>query len=142
MGQLARVNCKAQLPEPFVEVSKLKGGVRRIPEGRNDKAWMLMKNAQMLDMYPLSKCVKIGDTVVYMEEGKNAGMWTIGLTRTGNLVGLDREQWERLPAQKKKAKLDRAKNILLKAGADFVAEDLASCNPALAKIESRLSSRK
>lgn len=57
-----------------------------------------MKNAQMLDVYSLSNCVKIGDTVVDIEEGKNAGMWTIGLTRTGNLVGLDQQQWERLTA--------------------------------------------
>jgi beta-phosphoglucomutase-like phosphatase (HAD superfamily) len=29
--------------------------------------------------------VKIGDTVSDIEEGKNAGMWTIGLTRIDNL---------------------------------------------------------
>ncbi|MGO9775779.1 MAG: phosphonoacetaldehyde hydrolase [Terracidiphilus sp.] len=100
--------------------------------------WMLMKNAQLLDVYPPKTCVKIGDTVVDIEEGRNAGMWTIGLTRTGNLVGLDSEQWAQLPEATKNAHLDRAKKILIGAGADFVAEDLASCNQALAKIERRL----
>jgi hypothetical protein len=98
MRQPAGVNCKALPPEPLADVSKLKGRARRIPERRDDKAWMPMKNAQMLDVYSLSNCVKIGDTVVDIEEGKNAGMWTIGLTRTGNLVGLDQQQWERLTA--------------------------------------------
>src|ERR1700722_11037194 len=64
--------------------------------------WMLMRNAQLLDVYPPAACVKIGDTVVDIEEGKNAGMWTIGLTRTGNLIGLDQEQWELLPEETKR----------------------------------------
>lgn len=104
--------------------------------------WMLIKNAQLLDVYPPKTCVKIGDTVVDMEEGRNAGMWTIGLTRTGNLVGVDSEQWAHLPEATKNAYLDRAKKLLIEAGADYVAEDLASCNQALAKIERRLSNGK
>lgn len=104
--------------------------------------WMLMKNAQLLDVYPPSACVKIGDTVIDIEEGKNAGMWTIGLTRTGNLVGLDREQWEQLPAAEQKVQLDRATKILFQADADYVAEDLASCNQCLSEIKLRLHDRK
>jgi phosphonoacetaldehyde hydrolase len=103
---------------------------------------MLMKNAQLLDAYPPSACVKIGDTVVDIEEGRNAGMWTIGLTRTGNLVGLDQQQWEQLSQASKKNRLRNAQNILRRAGADYVAEDLASCNQALAKIEKRLKNGK
>jgi len=110
--------------------------------GGRPAPWMLMKNAQLLEVYPPTTCVKIGDTVVDMEEGRNAGMWTIGLTRTGNLVGLDSEQWAQLPAATKKVQLDHAKKILIEAGADYVAEDLASCNHALAKIERRLRNGK
>lgn len=104
--------------------------------------WMLMKNAQLLDVYPPSACVKIGDTVIDIEEGKNAGMWTIGLTRTGNLIGLNRQQWEQLPETEKEVRLSRAKKTLLDAGADFVAEDLASCGEALAAIEKHLRNGK
>ena len=106
--------------------------------GGRPAPWMLMKNAQLLDVYPPRTCVKIGDTVVDIEEGRNAGMWTIGLTRTGNLVGVDGEQWAQLPGATKSALLNRAKKILIEAGADYIAEDLASCNHALAKIERRL----
>ncbi len=101
--------------------------------------WMLMKNAELLEVYPPRTCVKIGDTVVDIEEGRNAGMWTIGLTRTGNLVGLDQHQWNQLPEAGKKALLAQAEDVLRRAGADFVAEDLASCDPALSAIEERLS---
>jgi phosphonoacetaldehyde hydrolase len=100
--------------------------------------WMLARNAQLLDVYPPSSCVKIGDTVSDIEEGRNAGMWTIGLTRTGNLVGLDAASWGRLSAQEKQQRLRAAEEVLRDAGADFVAEDLPSCDPILAQIDRRL----
>ena len=100
--------------------------------------WMLMKNSELLDVYPPSACVKIGDTVIDIQEGKNAGMWTIGLTKTGNLIGLDQEQWAQLPQLEKEVRISRAEKILLEAGADFVAEDLASCDQALAEIDKKL----
>jgi phosphonoacetaldehyde hydrolase len=100
--------------------------------------WMMMKNAELLGIYPPRACIKIGDTVVDIEEGTNAGMWTIGLTRTGNLVGLEQSEWEQLSDAEKQARLDHATKTLRNAGADFVVEDLASCEEALATIEDRL----
>ncbi|HTX42226.1 MAG TPA: phosphonoacetaldehyde hydrolase [Acidobacteriaceae bacterium] len=100
--------------------------------------WMMMKNAEILGVYPPRACVKIGDTVVDIEEGRNAGMWTIGLTRTGNLIGLEQSEWEQLPDSEKQSRLNGATTALRNAGADFVVEDLASCGEALAAIEDRL----
>jgi hypothetical protein len=57
-------------------------------------------------------------------------------------VGLDQQQWEQLSQASKKNRLRNAQNILRRAGADYVAEDLASCNQALAKIEKRLKNGK
>ena len=101
--------------------------------------WMLMRNAQLLDVYPPSVCVKIGDTVSDIEEGINAGMWTIGVTRTGNLVGMDAASWAQLPPEEKAGKLAGAEESLRHAGADFVAEDLPACSSILAGIDRRLS---
>jgi phosphonoacetaldehyde hydrolase len=97
--------------------------------------WMLMRNAQLLGVYPPASCVKIGDTVSDIEEGKNAGMWTIGLTRTGNLIGLDAASWEQLSKSEKQTKLKSAEEIMRNAGADFIVEDLTECDRILAQIE-------
>lgn len=97
--------------------------------------WMLMRNAQMLGVYPPASCVKIGDTVSDIEEGKNAGMWTIGLTRTGNLIGLDAVSWEQLSECEKQDRLKSAEEIMRGAGADFVVEDLTECDRILAQID-------
>ncbi|HUA99810.1 MAG TPA: phosphonoacetaldehyde hydrolase [Terracidiphilus sp.] len=101
--------------------------------------WMLARNAQLLDVYPPSACVKIGDTVSDIEEGKNAGMWTIGITRTGNLIGLNAAAWSELPAVEKESRLRSAGEILMAAGADFIAEDLPACDEILTRIEQRIS---
>jgi phosphonoacetaldehyde hydrolase len=101
--------------------------------------WMLMRNAQILEVYPPLSCVKIGDTIADVEEGKNAGMWTIGLTRTGNLVEMNEAEWQQLPESEKSKRLREAEVTLLAAGADYVAEDLPGCNAALAQIEQRLA---
>jgi phosphonoacetaldehyde hydrolase len=97
--------------------------------------WMLARNAQLLNVYPPSSCVKIGDTISDIEEGRNAGMWTIGLTRTGNMIGLDAESLAQLTATEKEILLKRAASEMLAAGADFVAEDLPACDGLLEQIE-------
>jgi phosphonoacetaldehyde hydrolase len=100
--------------------------------------WMLARNAQLLDVYPPISCVKIGDTISDIEEGRNAGMWTIGLTRTGNMIGLDVVSLGQLPVMQKEALLKRAASEMLDAGAHFVAEDLSACIPLLTEIQTRL----
>jgi phosphonoacetaldehyde hydrolase len=97
--------------------------------------WMLFRNAQLLDVYPLSRCVKIGDTIADIEEGRNAGMWTIGLTRTGNMVGLDAPTFVALPDSQKQSLVMQAGEALRNGGARYIAEDLASCEPILSEIE-------
>ncbi len=97
--------------------------------------WMLMRNQQLLNVYPPAACVKIGDTISDIEEGLNAGMWTIGLTRSGNMVGLDAAAWSALSADEKSRRLHHAEQTMLAAGAHFVTEDLAGCDALLSVID-------
>ncbi len=101
--------------------------------------WMLARNAQLLEVYPPSLCVKIGDTISDIEEGRNAGMWTIGLTRTGNMIGLDAPAVAALPDNERADLISRAESALYSSGAHFVAEDLAACDAILAHIETLLN---
>ena len=52
------------------------------------KPFMCYRNAILPGVFPLWHCVKIGDTPSDIAEGLNAGMWTIGITATGNEIGL------------------------------------------------------
>jgi phosphonoacetaldehyde hydrolase len=103
------------------------------------KPFMCYQNAILLDVYPLSACVKIGDTPVDIDEGRNAGMWTIGITATGNEVGLARTDWAALGQAEQRDAEQHAAARLLHRGANYVAASLAACGPMLIDIDRRLA---
>ncbi len=100
---------------------------------------MCYLNAVRLRVYPLSACVKIGDTVSDIEEGRNAGMWTIGIAVTGNEVGLSEEEWRAIDEGERARRAEAARRRLLDAGADFVADRVGECEAVLEEIERRLA---
>jgi phosphonoacetaldehyde hydrolase len=101
--------------------------------------WMCYLTALKLQVYPLSSFVKIGDTPTDVEEGRNAGMWTIGITRTGNECGLTEEEWENLQESDQKELLAIAERRLFSAGAHYTAPSVAECDDILAEIDRRLA---
>jgi phosphonoacetaldehyde hydrolase len=101
--------------------------------------WMIYRNCEELDVYPLSQMVKIGDTVADIQEGINAGMWTIGLTKSGNEVGLSIEESEIADPEWLEDKISLAGEKLLRAGADYVAEGVWECLPILEEIDLRIA---
>lgn len=91
-----------------------------------------------MNVYPLESCIKIGDTVADIEEGLNAGMWTIGLTLTGNEVGLSEEEADNMPEDQLDLLLLRASRKLMAAGAHYVLETLDGLDILIDEIEARL----
>jgi len=107
--------------------------------GGRPKPFMFYRNAILLSVFPLWRCVKIGDTPVDIAEGLNAGMWTIGITATGNEVGLSRADWEALPREEQAAQEQTEARRLTDAGAHCTAQSLADCTELLADIERRIA---
>jgi phosphonoacetaldehyde hydrolase len=83
--------------------------------------------------------VKVGDTVSDVQEGLNAGMWTIALTKSGNELGLPLEAIQSLPPSVLTARLTAIENRLREAGAHYVAEDISQVSELLPAINERLS---
>lgn len=100
--------------------------------------WMCYQNAIQLKVYPLESVVKIGDTIADVEEGLNAGIWTIGVTGTGNLVGLTEQEWRSLSTETRQTKLGTARQKLLAAGAHYVIDSLDEFDTVVDEIEERL----
>ena len=100
--------------------------------------WMIYENAIRMKVYPLEAVVKIGDTISDIEEGLNAGTWSIGVARTGNMIGVTEEQWQALPQDEQRGRLQVAHRRSMDAGAHFVIDTLAEIHPILDKIEARL----
>lgn len=78
---------------------------------------MIFLKAIRLQIDRLASIVKIADTISDIEEGLNAGGWTIGATRTGNLVGMTANDFAALPSDEQGRGLEHARATLLNAGA-------------------------
>jgi phosphonoacetaldehyde hydrolase len=109
-----------------------------VPAGR-PYPWMCYLNAIQLQVYPLEAVVKIGDTISDIQAGLNAGMWTIGLTQSGNELGLSEEEASRLTAQEMQARTDAIARRYQDAGAHYVAAGIWEVLPLIENINVRLA---
>ena len=100
---------------------------------------MCWLNAIRLEIYPLRTMVKIGDTLNDIREGLNAGMWTIGLTRTGNELGLSLDEIEAVDDDHLELQLDEIAAKFVREGAHFVVQSLADCPEIITRINKRLA---
>ncbi len=92
-----------------------------VPEGR-PAPFLIWRALTELGVYPAFRAVKVGDTVPDMQAGRNAGVWTVGVARTGNLSGSS-DAWQDLRA----------------AGAHLILDRTADLPRALVDIERRLA---
>ena len=110
--------------------------------GGRPQPWMCFENMRRLGVYPSEAVVKIGDTPADIQEGLNAGMWTIGLAKTGNEVGLTLEEWQALAPDAQRHVLATAYDRLSQAGAHYIVDSLADIFPVLDTIAAQLAKGK
>ena len=108
-----------------------------VPAGRPEP-WMCLQNAMNLGIYPMEAIVKVGDTLPDIEEGLNAGMWTIGLAKTGNEIGLNEQEIANLPQDVLETKLAQAYVRMHQTGAHYVVDGIWDVLPILDLIDQRL----
>jgi phosphonoacetaldehyde hydrolase len=108
-----------------------------MPAGR-PYPFMCLQNAINLQVDCVAACVKVDDTIPGVEEGLNAGMWTVGLAISGNEVGLSLEDWQALPEDEQKVRRERAYRRMLQSGAHYVVDTIADLMPCIEDIEARI----
>jgi phosphonoacetaldehyde hydrolase len=106
--------------------------------GGRPQPWMCYEIALRLKIFPLESFVKVGDTVADTEEGLNAGMWTVGVVRTGNMVGLTQAQFAALAPAEREARLEAGRQHLKEAGTHYVIDNVSDFDPVFDEIEARL----
>jgi phosphonoacetaldehyde hydrolase len=75
---------------------------------------------------------------VGIAEGKAAGAWTVGLSASGNGVGLDYDDLRALPAVERERRIEISEAALREAGADYVIDSVADLWPVLEEIAARI----
>lgn len=101
--------------------------------------WLIYRNAEQLGVYPMKTIIKVDDTPIGILAGRNAGTWTVGITRTGNALGLSQEEAAALPSQELKDRLATAVESFRSAGAHYVIESVAELPSLLSQIEQQLA---
>ena len=109
-----------------------------VPAGRPEP-WMCLENAKNLGIFPMQAIVKIGDTLPDIEEGLNAGMWSIGLAKTGNEMGLNETEIDALDKAEYQRHIERARSRMRQTGAHYVVDGIGDVMPCLDEIERRLA---
>ncbi len=132
MTAINLADCERQGYRPDSTVS-----ASEMPAGR-PYPFMCLQNAINLEVETVAACVKVDDTLPGIEEGLNAGMWTIGLAISGNEVGLNLSDWEALPKAEKERMRERAYGRMLGSGAHYVVDEIADLMPCIEAIQGRI----
>jgi phosphonoacetaldehyde hydrolase len=109
-----------------------------VPAGR-PYPFMCLQNAINLGVSPVEACVKIDDTRPGIEEGLNAGMWTIGLAISGNEIGMPLKAWRKLAKSEQERLRDAAYVRMYQSGAHYVVDSIVDIMPCIDDIEARLA---
>jgi phosphonoacetaldehyde hydrolase len=110
-----------------------------------DLAWgrptpmMLYRTFLELGVWPAWSAVKVDDTEVGIEEGLNAGCWTVGVALTGNVFGLSKEETNALAPDELMQRSDDAYGRLTRSGAHYVIDSVADIIPVIDEIEGALA---
>jgi phosphonoacetaldehyde hydrolase len=101
--------------------------------------WLIYRSMEALGIYPPEAVVKIGDTLPDIEAGLNAGVWTIGVAKTGNMIGLNEAELEALSADEYETRLSSAYHQMYQAGAHYVVDSISDCPEIVVEISKRLA---
>jgi phosphonoacetaldehyde hydrolase len=100
---------------------------------------MVLANALALGAPDMRSCVVIDDSPSGLAAARAAGMWAVGVTASGNEIGLSYARWMALAAEEQTARLKPAERRLLDAGAHYTIGSVAELLPIINTIESRMS---
>ncbi len=109
-----------------------------VPAGR-PAPWMVFRNLELLRRFPPAAAIKVGDTPVDIEEGLNAGAWSVGVAASSNDVGLSAAELGALPERERQQRVAHASHLLRRAGAHYVIDTVADLLQVVDEIDRRLA---
>lgn len=119
-------------PDCVVASDDLKAGSRPGP-------WMALQNVIELGIKSVSHCVKVDDAIPGIEEGLNAGMWTVGLALSGNEAGFTLEEFLQASEEEKGHARERAGIKMKGANAHYVIDTIADLPAVITDINRRMA---
>ncbi|MBK1613258.1 phosphonoacetaldehyde hydrolase [Rubrivivax gelatinosus] len=110
-----------------------------LPAGARPGPWMALDNVQQLAIGSVAHCVKVDDTLPGLHEGRNAGMWTVGLALSGSPCGWTLDEYLAAGELERDAVRQRVAAEFAPARPHYVVDTVASLPAVLEDIEARLA---
>lgn len=101
--------------------------------------WMIFRCMEATGVYPPAAVVKVGDTIVDIEDGRNAGCWSVGVVDSSNEVGLIAAEFAALAEDEKDSRREEVAKRYTAAGAHAVIDSLTELPALIAEFELRLA---
>lgn len=100
---------------------------------------MLLANVTALGIHDVRACVAVDDSPSGLVSARASGMWAVGVTVSGNEVGLPLEHWNALDHDARRELREKAERKLRHAGAHVVIDSVADLPAAIDSIEESLA---
>jgi phosphonoacetaldehyde hydrolase len=97
--------------------------------------WMNVRAAELLGVYQFDQIVVVDDTPVGIEAAKNGGMIAVGVSLTGNAMGLSEAEVAQLPEMDLQERLQQIEKDFRMAGAEYVIKSVAELPSLLSGIQ-------
>ena len=126
------------IPQGFAPDCTVAGD--EVDNGARPKPFMVYRNLDILDAWPIESVVKVDDTVGGVGEGLNAGCWSVGIARYSNYMDIDSFEHEAsLTDDEIQERLVYSRNKLIEAGAHYVIDTLDDLPCVVEEINSLLA---
>lgn len=109
-----------------------------LPAGR-PSPFMIYQNMINLAIESPLSVVKVGDTIADIEEGVNAGVWTVGVVLGSSEIGLSEEEVQNMPACELYNRIKEVKNKMIMAGAHYVIDSMCDLPLIINSINTKLN---
>lgn len=109
-----------------------------VPLGR-PAPHMSLRNLMELGVTAVQACVKVDDTTTGIQEGLNAGMWTVAVVASGNAVGMSEEALSALDESERASRVAEGFSSMAQSGAHYVIDSIADFPGILDEINSMLA---
>ena len=111
-----------------------------VVNGARPRPFMIYRNLDLLDVYPIQSVIKVDDTITGVGEGLNAGCWTVGITRYSNYMNINSlEEAETISEQEVARRLEITRQMLITSGAHYVIDEFPELLGVIEDVNQRLA---
>lgn len=97
--------------------------------------YMIFKNFEALQLTDVASVIKVGDTVSDIQEGKHAGLISVGVIEGSSVMSLSEAKFNALTDEEKALEYNRVENIYINSGADYVIKNMSELIMLIKKLE-------